>query len=128
MARTLRDHQAYPVFGFDLNLTIVTNLCGIGAIGAVDSTNALHDLARGVTVARTGAGVYDITYPACPKARVVPFVQKSAAATVTEAICTAIAPSSGTATLRFSKAGVATDPASGDVIGFNIFGKPTGVT
>lgn len=127
MARALREVSNTPVFGTHNNLTLSCNLCGIGVTGAVDATNALHDLRSGVTVTRTGAGVYNVVYPMCPKARVVPFVAKSAAATVTEAICTALAPTAGTATIRFSKAGTATDPANGDVIGFNIFGSPMGV-
>lgn len=127
MARALREISATPVFGNHNNLTISANLCGIGAAGAVDATNALHDLRSGVTVTLSGTGVYNIVYPACVKVRIVPFIQKSAAATITEAICTAVSATAGTATLRFSKAGTATAPANGDVIGFVILGSPTGV-
>lgn len=127
MARTLRDHQSYPNFGYDLNMTVVRSSVAIGASGAVDSTVAGYDVARGITVTRTGTGTYSLVFPACPRATVQVFVEKSAVPTVFDAVCTAKSPTAGTATFKtFNAAGTATDPASGDLIAVIIYGAPMG--
>lgn len=84
----------------------------IGASGAVSATDS-DDPAW--TAANDGTGVYDITYPACPKVRLM-FSLLSAAGTVTECIRTAESATAGTATIQTSKAGTAAEPASGDKI------------
>lgn len=123
----IRDANVNPVRSTERELTMLTSSVAIGAAGAVDSTIAGYRVAPGVTVANTGTGTFSVAYPAAPNATICAFIELSAAATVTEAILTAKAPSSGTATLRTSKAGTATNPASGDLIGLVIFGLPTGV-
>lgn len=127
MAATVRDLSAKPVFGTELNLTLITSSVAIGAAGAVDSTIAGYRVAPGVTLTRTGAGTYSVVYPACPNAVLLAFIELSAAGTVIDAGLTAKSQTAGTATLvTRNAAGAATDPASGDLIGFVIFGLPNG--
>lgn len=127
MARALRDHQGTPVYGYDLNMTTVRNSVAIGAGGAVDPTVAGYDVARGVSVSRTGTGTYNLVFPQCPRCTIVAFVEKSAALTVVDVVFTAKSPTAGTATFKtVAAAGTAADPASGDLIAIMIFGAPMG--
>lgn len=126
MARTLSDHTLFPPKTMFPNAVEVHSTFGVGAAGAVDNTQAGSDVARGMTLVNGGAGVFNGTFPACLKAHIVPSLL-SVAATVTEVILTAISPTAGTFTIRTSKAGVATNPASGDLIQIHIDGKTTAV-
>lgn len=127
MAATARDLSVNPARSTERELTFITSSVAIGAAGAVDSSISGYRVAPGVTMANTGTGTFSLVYPACPNAVVHVFIEQSAAATVTEAICTAKSPSAGTATVRTSKAGTATNPASGDLIGVVVFALPVGV-
>jgi len=126
MAATARDMNASVVSSTELQLRLITSSVAIGAAGAVDSTVTGYRVAPGVVMANTGTGTFSLVYPACPNAVVHVFVESSAAATVTEAILTAKSPSAGTATVRTSKAGTATNPASGDLIGVIVYALPMG--
>jgi hypothetical protein len=91
--------------------------------GGVTSTTA--DDAKWTAVDGGGNGLLTVTFPAAATTTGNrPHLDlKSAASTVTEAIFTAIDPEAGTATVRTSKAGTATDPASGDIIFIELLGK-----
>jgi hypothetical protein len=128
MAQAARDMNVNPVRSTEREVIAITSSVAIGAAGAVDSTIAGYRVAPGVTVANTGTGTFSLAYPVCPNATIKVFVEMSAAATVTEAILTAKSPTAGTATIRTSKAGTATNPASGDLIGVVILALSTGVT
>jgi hypothetical protein len=127
MAATARDLSVNPTRSTERELTLITSSVAIGAAGAVDSSITGYRVAPGVVMANTGTGTFSLVYPACPNATVLAFIEQSAAATVTEAILTAKSASAGTATVRTSKAGTATNPASGDLVGIVIFALPTGV-
>lgn len=124
----LRDLQCRPVFGQDNNLTIVTVTAAIGAAGAYDPTNAANRVPSGFTIANGGAGVFTITFAPMPGGTLLPFVQQSPTPTVFDAVGTASSVTAGTWTVKtFNAAGSPTNPASGDLLGFIIFGLPTGV-
>ena len=91
----------------------------------MDNTQTGSNPMRGCTLANSGTGTFTGTFPPCVQALITPSL-KSAAATVTEVIVTAISPSAGTFSLRTSKAGTATNPASGDLVGVHIVGSPMG--
>lgn len=128
MPQAARDMSVNPVRSTERELILITSSVAIGAAGAVDSTIAGYRVAPGVTVANTGTGTFSLVYPVCPNATIKVWIESSAAATVTEAILTAKSPSAGTGTIRTSKAGTATNPASGDLIGIEIMALSTGVT
>lgn len=128
MARAISDLSRKPVLGTENNLSIMTASVAIGAAGAVDSAIAGYRVPSDMVMANTGTGTFSLVYPPAPNAVVHVFVESSAGATVCEAILTAKAPSSGTATIRVSKAGTATNPASGDLIGVVIYFLPNGIT
>jgi hypothetical protein len=90
----------------------------IGASGAVGTADGDSDM----TLAKSDTGEYALTFPACPKALIIP-VLKSAAGTVTEAILLAKSATAGTATIQTSIGGVATEPASGDAIYVLVFAR-----
>lgn len=90
---------------------VLENRVTFGSTGAIASQDT-DDPAFSLGTLTTGVGA--LTFPACRKASIRVEI-KSAAATVTECILTAKAATSGTATLRFSKAGTAANPASGDI-------------
>jgi hypothetical protein len=127
MPATARDLSVSPVRSSERELTLITSSVAIGAAGAVDPTIAGNRVAPGVVMANTGTGTFSLVYPACPNATIRVWVESSAAATVCEAILTAKSQTAGTATVRTSKAGTATNPASGDLIGVEIMALPTGV-
>lgn len=126
MARALSDHAQFPDHCMFPNVVEVWSTFGVGTSGAVDNTKTGSDVARGMTLTNTGTGTFDGTFPACMQAHITPSL-KSAAATVTEVILTAISPTAGTFSIRCSKAGTATNPASGDLIQVRIAGKTTAV-
>jgi hypothetical protein len=96
----------------------IANIAGGGA-PTVDSDQS----DPGTTWARTGAGVYNVTFPPALRGKVHPEILKTAAPTVFTAHVTALSVTAGTATIRFNNAaGAATDPASGDIVGFTFTG------
>lgn len=90
---------------------------GAGAADLVISSSAGQVLATGV---RTGAGTFDLTFKSRWKSPGGYPMQPGIVGTTTGlvAIFTAWAPASGTATVKFSVGGVATDPATTDTIYF----------
>jgi hypothetical protein len=89
----------------------------IGAAGAVVSPLQFQDDPN-MTVVHGSAGVYALTFPPGADANgQLDVTIVSPAGTVKGFWCTAFAPNSGTASITCSNgAGVATDPANGDVI------------
>jgi len=97
---------------------------GAGAIGTTDADDV------GITLARTGAGTYNGTFPACPagstagiqgRARIIPYVAFSPALTVVDAVITARSVTAGTFTVKtLNAAGAATDGAAADIIGVKL--------
>jgi hypothetical protein len=70
-----------------------------------------------IVLTRTGAGTYTVTYPAARDAEIYPTSILSPALTVNGLVCTALSATAGTATIKITGgAGVATDPANGDVM------------
>lgn len=128
MAITVMEMQRKLAKTTELEHTIMTASVAIGAAGAVDSSITGYRVPANVVVANTGTGTFSITYPICPNVTIIPHVEVSAAATVTEAILTAKSPTAGTATLRTSKAGTAANPASGDLISLTFNFLPVGQT
>lgn len=98
------------------------SVVNVGAAGAPTPDSDASD--PGFTWARTGAGVYNVTFPACPRGDIIPKIVRSAASTVFTAVVTALDVRAGTATIRFNNAaGAATDPANGDIIGCQLEGS-----
>jgi hypothetical protein len=118
MALALGDLSASPVAAATQWVVIAQADIPIGAAGAVGTI----DGDTGITCVNSGTGTFNLTYPPCMKAKFQLCLQ-SAAATVTEAILTAKSATAGTAALRTSKAGTATNPANGDVITVLILGQ-----
>lgn len=125
MAQAARDISASVVSSSELQLRIFTSSFAIGASGAVDSTIAGYRVAPGCTLANTGTGTFSLVYPVCPNVQIQCNLV-SAAATVTECVLTAKSATAGTATIRTSKAGLATNPASGDIVEICVLALPMG--
>lgn len=89
----------------------------IGAAGAVVSPLQFQD-DPAMTVTHGSTGVYALTFPPGADGNgQLDVTVVSPAGTVKGFWCTAFAPNSGTASITISNgAGVATDPASGDVV------------
>lgn len=105
-----------PSFGGRGQMTDWLSVVDVGAVGAPTVNSAQSD--AGFTWTRTGAGVYNITFPGCPRGIIDPKIIRSAAPTVFTCHVTARDMGAGTATIRYNNAaGAATDPASGDIIG-----------
>ena len=89
-----------PVFGSELNLTMMTASVAIGAAGAVDPTIAGYRVPAGIVSGRiTGAGTFSLVYPIAPNATILVFVESSAAGTVIDATLTAKSTTAGTASI-----------------------------
>jgi hypothetical protein len=72
-----------------------------------------------ITFTRTGAGTYTLTFPAGIDVEIYSTNILSPALTVNGSVLTAVNASAGTATMKITGgAGVATDPATGDIIQF----------
>ena len=112
MALTAGDYDAFPVNSLGPWKVLTTADFPIGASGAVGTI--VGD--PGISLVKADTGVYTLTYPPALRVKIFPAIKVSAAGTVTEIIGTAAAPTSGTATLQTSKAGVATEPASGNIL------------
>lgn len=70
-----------------------------------------------ITITRTGAGVYNLTFPAGPGRFLLDASIFSAALTVTTVVITALNVGAGTATIKtLAAAGTAADPANGDQV------------
>lgn len=112
----LADQSYYPASGGRGQPISWRSVVDVGGSGAPTINSDASD--PGFTWTRTGAGVYNITFPACPRGDIIPKIIKTAAPTVFTAHVTALSVTAGTATIRFNNAaGAATDPASGDIIG-----------
>jgi hypothetical protein len=95
----------------------------IGGSGAVTSTTGMP----GVTVARTGAGLYSVVFRACPDMIIQYGIQLST--TVFQIVGTARSSSAGTAAFRTNNGGgTATDPASGDQLTIMFYARIGGAT
>ncbi len=121
MARTFGDLMPCNALAVQDNLRIAVLELNIGATGAV-GTQIFGP--PGVTYTRSSAGVYTIVYPAALGMALIPYIAKSAAPTVFDAMITAKNQTAGTATVTYTNAaGAATDPANGDIIGMIFFAK-----
>lgn len=117
MSANLLDAPAYPVSGASRERWICSGTFTIGAAGAID-TSVVDDAQMAGD--DFGSGVCNLTYPACTKARIQASLKSDG--TVQEIVITALTPTSGTAVVKTTKAGVATEPESGAVIMIRIFG------
>lgn len=121
MARHIADQHRTPAFGGRGNMTTLISVVDIGAAGAPTVNSNQSDPEIGWT--RTGAGVYDVTFPPCPRGIFDPKIVRTAAPTVFTVHVTARNMPAGTATVRFNNAaGAATDPANGDIVGAVLHG------
>jgi hypothetical protein len=112
MAFTFGDYDAFPVNALGPWRVIATADFPIGASGAVGAI--VGD--PGISLVKADTGVYTLTYPPALRVKLFPSIKVSAATTVTEIIGTACDATAGTATLQTSKAGTATEPASGNIL------------
>lgn len=72
-----------------------------------------------IAFTRTGVGTYTVTYPTGIDVEIYPTSILSPGLTVNGLVITAVSATAGTATVKITGgAGVATDPANGDVIQF----------
>jgi hypothetical protein len=77
----------------------------------------------GVVFTRTGTGIYTVVFPPCQEIH-FDFHVVSAALTVTGVVLTALSATAGTATVKaVGGAGVATEPATGNVIHVAVTGR-----
>ena len=118
MSANLLDATAYPLSGASRERWVASVTFTITAAGAIGTTVADDAKLAGDTFA---SGVCALTFPACTTARFQTSLV-SAAGTVQEVVVTALSASAGTATVKTTTAGVATEPASGDVVMIRIFG------
>ena len=119
MTVNLADAPAFPVR--TLGKEVVLSRCSI-AVGGAGATTETADDAKW-TAAAFNSGLSALTFPACPSGRLRVASIVSSGSTVTEGIFTAVDVTAGTATLRTSKAGVATTPASGNTIIVELIGE-----
>lgn len=128
MARTLADLPASRVLGTE-QVKMQTAYVTIGGSGAVSTSGTGYRIPSGFAISNSGTGTFTVTYAASPSAVIIPFIQLSAAATVVDAVPSAFSATAGTMTLKtLNASGAATNPASGDVIGFLIFGTTVGTS
>jgi hypothetical protein len=117
----LADESRVPKWGGRGMMTDWLCRAAIGAAG-VATVDSEHSDPK-TTLARTGAGVYNATFPGAARGFVDPKIIRSAASTVFTAVVTALDIAAGTATIRFNNAaGAATDPANGDIVGYVVVG------
>lgn len=135
MSSTAEDTYKFPDFTMMQHAVHGTAEWTISGAGGVVGTTDTDD--PGITaLVRTGAGIYTGTFPAVPagsasgvqgRGRITPYIAKSAALTVVDAVITARSLTAGTFTLKtLNAAGSATDPADTDIIGclFDLQFKP----
>jgi hypothetical protein len=124
MSTVIGESYAYPLECAHRRRIELEAVVTIGATGAIASS--IQD-DPGFTIARASTGVYIITYPAGADllGGSIDFtiVSANAVPTVKSQYVTAFAPNSGTATIRtfLADGATAVDPATGDVIRFQIF-------
>lgn len=99
---------------------VVRRWCLIN-IGATGAPTVAPAAVTAITVTRTGAGTYNVTFPAqlsTATCYVRAYVVLSAATTVAQATITAFSQTAGTATFvtALNAAGTAVDPANGDIL------------
>lgn len=112
----LADQNSFPQKAGRGMMTDWLSIVNVGASGAPTPDTNKSD--PGFTWARASAGVYNITFPPCPRGVIKPLIVKTATPTVFTAHVTAFSDTAGTATIRYNNAaGAATDPANGDIIG-----------
>ncbi len=114
MANTLGDYAPAPVRATGINTVISRCVVAVGATGAPTA-----DADQGWTVTRNSTGSYAIVFPAVSanaRAILMHGIGVSAAATVARTYASALALTSGTATLitYLNTAGTPVDPANGD--------------
>jgi len=117
MSIVVGETQNYPMKAAHRDRIELEMRIAIGAAGAVVSPLPFQDDPN-MSAVHGAAGVYTLTFPPGADANGQLDVSiVSAAGTVKGFWCTAFAPNAGTASITCSNgAGVATDPASGDVI------------
>lgn len=115
----LANANALPVKATNTEKYVVRCSVAIGAAGA-PTVSGDSD----VSLTRTGAGTYTVSYPACAAVSILPSVGKSS--TLTSVRCSAKSATAGTATLETLATATATDGANGDVIELVIVGQPYG--
>jgi hypothetical protein len=95
-------------------------------IGATGAPTVRTGSARGIAVTRNTTGTYDVTFPACSLAVILPFPVVST--TIESCQGQALSASAGTAQFTTDvAAGTAADPANGNVIGLLFIGAKSGV-
>jgi hypothetical protein len=122
MTAKLSDYSARPCKTPNAEKWVLTVDVPIGASGAAGT----HDGDAGITLAKNATGVYDVVFPACPKAK-LHVTLKSAAKTVVGSVVLAKDAGAGTAqiaTLAGTNAAANTEPADGDVITVTVIGQP----
>jgi hypothetical protein len=114
------DAAAYPLSGASVERYIGSASFTIGSSGAIASTVADDAKIAGDDF---GSGVCNLTYPACSTVRLELGVVSDG--TITGCVATALTPSSGTAVLKTTAGGAATEPEADAVIMVRIFGVVT---
>ena len=124
MARTFGDFDNVNLLTGNKNWIFGMVSLPIGATGAPGTTTGLP----GFTFTRSTNGTYTVVCPSGVDAVIFPFVRLSAALTVIDCVVTAQSATAGTFTVKsLNAAGAATDPASGDILGFFIMAKATAI-
>lgn len=117
MTVNLSDAPAYPLHTVGKERTIGFAKFTIGASGAIDSTVSDDALIAGDDF---GSGVCNLTYPACATVRFKCGLLSDG--TVKEVVITAQSATAGTAVVKTTAAGVATEPEEGAIIMIQIMG------
>jgi len=115
------DAPAFPLTGANKERFICSATFTIGASGAISTT--VTDDAK-MAGDDFGSGVCNLTYPACSTVRFMCGLKSDG--TVQEVVITAASSTAGTAVVKTTKAGVATEPESGAIIMVRVFGTVTG--
>jgi hypothetical protein len=120
MARTAGDLDNCNLLTANKNSSLNFSKVAIGGTGAVGAITGCP----GFSYTRTGTGAYTMVFPACVDALILPSFISAAGPTIFDITVTAMSATAGTATFQTrNAAGAATDPASGDILGFVVFSK-----
>lgn len=117
MTMNLSDAPAYPLHTCGKERVIGYAKFTIGASGAIDAS-VVDD--AGITGDDFASGLCNLTYPACSSVRFKCGLLSDG--TVQEVVVTAQSASAGTAVVKTTTAGVATEPESGAIIMIQIMG------
>jgi hypothetical protein len=90
------------------------------AIGGSGAASVAYADDNKFTCTKNNTGIYDLLFPACPRARATVDLL-SPSLTVTHYAWTAWSATAGTATLKTLKNDVAAEPASGDILRITFF-------